>query len=94
MVAIAQLFGKKEDGKECVGTQTKDITFLDALALILVTLKLCDQIDWSWWLVLMPLYGPILLLLILTGICVFAMAMLSGAEFLYNKLQELRNKNV
>lgn len=42
----------------------------------------------------MPLYGPILLLLILTGICVFAMAMLSGAEFLYNKLQELRNKNV
>lgn len=94
MVAIAQLFDKKEEEKEGKSVLTRDITFLDALALILITLKLCDQIDWSWWLVLMPLYGPLLLLLILTGICAFAVAVLTGVEFLYNKLQQLRNKNV
>lgn len=32
------------------------IGFFGLLGLIFITLKLTDVIDWSWWLVLMPLY--------------------------------------
>lgn len=31
--------------------------FLTVLALIFITLKLIGVIAWSWWLVLLPLYG-------------------------------------
>lgn len=31
--------------------------FLTALALLFIALKLTDVIAWSWWLVLLPLYG-------------------------------------
>lgn len=33
-----------------------EITFLKALALIFITLKLCGVITWSWWWVLSPLW--------------------------------------
>lgn len=32
--------------------------FLPGLALALIVLKLCSVINWSWWLVILPLYGP------------------------------------
>lgn len=35
------------------------IDFLAALALALIVLKLCDVIAWSWWIVLLPIWGPI-----------------------------------
>lgn len=38
-----------------------NIGFFGILGLIFVTLKLTDVIDWSWWLVLLPLYGPLVL---------------------------------
>jgi hypothetical protein len=45
------------------------------LFLIFLTLKLTDNIDWSWWWVTSPLWIPILLvvaiLLILLGVVVF-----------------------
>ncbi|QDU82646.1 hypothetical protein Pla110_44070 [Polystyrenella longa] len=28
------------------------------LGVVFVTLKLCDVIDWSWWWVTAPLWGP------------------------------------
>ena len=31
--------------------------FISCLTLIFITLKLCHIIDWSWWLVLLPLWG-------------------------------------
>jgi predicted membrane-bound mannosyltransferase len=34
--------------------------FLSILTLILITLKLTEQIDWSWWAVLAPIYIPAL----------------------------------
>lgn len=34
------------------------ISFWGALLLILVTLKLCGVISWSWWLVLLPAWVP------------------------------------
>lgn len=39
--------------------------FLPILGLIFITLKLMGFIAWSWWLVLLPLYGGALLWLAL-----------------------------
>lgn len=39
------------------------IGFLSLLALVFITLKLCGVIAWSWWLVLLPLYFGIAVLL-------------------------------
>lgn len=36
----------------------KSITFLEALTLIFIYLKLCNTIDWSWWAILCPIYVP------------------------------------
>jgi hypothetical protein len=35
--------------------------FLSILTLILITLKLTDQIDWSWWWIWSPIYVPALI---------------------------------
>jgi hypothetical protein len=40
-------------------------SFLPILALVFITLKLTGTISWSWWLVLLPLYGGLAALLIL-----------------------------
>ena len=34
------------------------IGFFGLLAIVFITLKLCGQLDWSWWWVLAPLWGP------------------------------------
>ena len=38
------------------------MNFLEGLALLFIALKLTNFVDWSWWVVLMPLY-PITLAL-------------------------------
>lgn len=48
--------------------------FLTALALLFIALKLTDVIAWSWWLVLLPLYGGAAIVL---GLIV--LAVLGGA---------------
>lgn len=37
---------------------------LDLLGLIFVVLKLLGKITWSWWLVTLPFWGPIALILV------------------------------
>jgi hypothetical protein len=32
--------------------------FFDTLAIVFIVLKLTNYIDWSWWWVLSPLWGP------------------------------------
>lgn len=39
------------------------IGFLGLLGLLFIGLKLGGIIDWSWWLVLLPLYGPLAVVL-------------------------------
>jgi hypothetical protein len=41
-------------------------SFLGALTVLFVALKLTAVIDWSWWLVLLPLYGGAALVLAIT----------------------------
>ena len=48
------------------------------LGVAFIILKLCGVINWSWWLVLLPLYGPItlvLFLLLCVGLCMAAVAL-------------------
>ena len=41
---------------------------LDALGILFVTLKLCGVIDWSWWWILLPFYGPFVLCLVVGAV--------------------------
>lgn len=35
------------------------VSFLGLLGLLFIGLKLTGHVAWSWWLVLLPLYGPL-----------------------------------
>lgn len=39
--------------------------FLSILTLIFITLKLTDEIGWSWWWVLSPIWIPLVIMLLL-----------------------------
>ncbi len=43
---------------------------LGTLGVVFVVLKLCAVIDWSWWLVLAPLYVGLAIVLVLFAIAV------------------------
>lgn len=46
------------------------IGFLGLLAIVFITLKLTGFIDWSWWWVLAPLWGPFALIGIILAVAV------------------------
>ena len=55
--------------------QSGGIGFFGLLTILFIGLKLVSVISWSWWLVLLPLYGPIsFALIILTVIGVIHLA--------------------
>ena len=39
--------------------------FFLALTLVLIALRLTGHIDWSWWLILLPIYGGIVIVLVM-----------------------------
>lgn len=41
------------------------ISFFGLLSILFIGLKLTGKVAWSWWLVLLPLYGPGLAALVL-----------------------------
>ena len=45
-------------------TQSGGIGFLGLLAILFIGLKLTNQITWSWWWVLAPIWGVFALVLI------------------------------
>ena len=44
------------------------IGFFGLLTLIFITLKLTGYIDWSWWLVLLPLFIPVIIIFAILAI--------------------------
>lgn len=63
--------------------QTNSIGFTGFLALIFITLKLCNVITWSWWWVLSPFWIPLcLVLLILVGFGIYLLiaAIMKGGK--------------
>jgi hypothetical protein len=70
-------------GKVKVAGGGGGVGFFALLGLLFIALKLTGFVDWSWWLVLLPLYGPAALLLgfllacaVLAGMCFVAAAVL------------------
>lgn len=47
---------------ENVKVNNSGIGFFGLLTLIFITLKLTGYIDWSWWLVLLPLFIPVIII--------------------------------
>lgn len=45
-----------------------DIGIMSILGIIFIVLKLTHVINWSWWLVALPLYGQLIILIIIFGI--------------------------
>jgi len=61
-------------------SQTISLSFVSALTLVFITLKLTDIIAWSWWWVLSPLWISLSLsffFLLIFGIIVFIGALIS-----------------
>ena len=46
--------------------------FLALLGLLFIGLKLTSVISWSWWLVLLPIYGPAAIALVFFALAAFA----------------------
>lgn len=55
------------------------ISFLGLLTIAFIVLKLCNVIDWSWWWVLLPLWGPFALTI---GIAILIIILLLIMMFL------------
>lgn len=47
------------------------ITILGVLQIVFIVLKLCKVIDWSWWLVLIPLWIELIISVICIGILIY-----------------------
>ena len=48
------------------------IGFADALCLIFITLKLTHVVDWSWWIVLSPIWVTLLIVIVIVTILFIA----------------------
>ena len=46
-------------------SNSSSVGFFGLLGLGFILLKVSDKIDWSWWYVLLPLYGPVALFIII-----------------------------
>lgn len=46
----------------------KTISFSSLLLLAFIVLKLCNVITWSWWWVLSPIWIPIAISVVITGL--------------------------
>jgi hypothetical protein len=46
-------------------TSSNGIGFFGLLGLAFIILKLCHVIDWSWWLVTMPIWGGFAIIILI-----------------------------
>jgi hypothetical protein len=63
---LSKILNKPQEAM--MDTSKSHISFSEALTLIFITLKLLDKIDWSWWLVLSPLWLTLVVIAILAVI--------------------------
>lgn len=58
------------------------VGFLSLLAVLFIALKLTEVIDWSWWLVLAPLWVPFALvaLILIAALFLFGLAAALGGR--------------
>lgn len=58
-------------------SQSGGIGFFGLLTIVFIVLKLCGVINWSWWWVLAPMWGPLLFALVCLFIA-FLLVVVSG----------------
>lgn len=56
------------------------IGFFGLLTVAFIVLKLTGTVAWSWWLVLAPIYAPVLLVLVLAAMLYIAAAAVEAFE--------------
>lgn len=55
----------------------KGVGFLGLLGIAFIVLKLCKVIDWSWWWITCPIWGPIAVLGLIVGYSFLHVALFS-----------------
>jgi len=63
------------------------IGFMGMLAVLFIGLKLSSIIDWSWWWVLTPLWGPMALLLLAIAILMVVAAIDIGVKAIAERMR-------
>jgi hypothetical protein len=58
-------------GSSSSSSSSSGIGFFGLLGIVFIVLKLTHYIDWSWWLVLLPLYGGVLLWIIIIALLIW-----------------------
>ena len=71
-------------------TKSGGVSFAGLLFLLFLGLKLTNQIDWSWWWVTAPLWGPIALVLGFALIVIFIAIIIAGVALLLGKKVNLK----
>ena len=61
-------------------TRSGGIGFFGLLAIVFITLKLCGIIDWEWWLVLAPIWVPVLVVFVVVFIITLVDAVRRGGQ--------------
>ena len=56
------------------------VGFFGLLGILFIGLKLTGLIDWDWWLVLLPIYGPLALILAILAVLLLAKAVTDGTR--------------
>lgn len=68
------------------------IDFVTGLGLVFITLKLCAVIDWSWWLVLLPIYGSALIVLGWLAIAALISFLSVATLWVSDKIEDFKNR--
>ena len=68
------------------------VGFFGLLAIVFITLKLCGVINWSWWWVLSPLWGPLALLAAVLLVAFLVIAVLGTCAMIYEWLEKWLEK--
>jgi len=71
-------------------TKSGGVSFAGLLFLLFLGLKLTNQIDWSWWWVTAPLWGPIALVLGFALTVIFIAIIIAGVALLFGKKVNLK----
>ena len=61
------------------------ISLAGVLGIVFIVLKLTDNIDWSWWLVLLPFYWMVAIGVILMGTGAIILLMEKGIDWVERK---------
>lgn len=61
-------------------TRSGGIGFFGLLGIVFITLKLVGVIDWEWWLVLAPIWVPVLVVFVVVFIITLVDAVRRGGQ--------------